>query len=164
MNFEQDLQKILEYLPVTNQKPDSDEAERFDLLTANFNTKQKFRQTMMFSATMPVEVERIARLYLRRPATVLIGSAGKPVDRVEQRVYMISENEKGNRLMKILNDKDFVPPVLIFVNQKKGAHSLCLSVCVRLSVCLSAFPSVRLLYVMCANLIISLDVFCFSRS
>ena len=38
----------------------------------------------MFTATMPPAVERLARTYLRRPAIVYIGSAGKPTERVEQ--------------------------------------------------------------------------------
>lgn len=48
----------------------------------------------MFTATMPVAVERLARTYLRRPAIVYIGSAGKPIERVSQVVYLIKENEK----------------------------------------------------------------------
>jgi len=48
----------------------------------------------MFTATMPPAVERLARTYLRRPAIIYIGSAGKPHERVEQIIYMVSEKEK----------------------------------------------------------------------
>lgn len=48
-------------------------------------------QTVMFTATMPPAVERLARTYLRRPAVVYIGSIGKPTERTEQIVYMVSE-------------------------------------------------------------------------
>lgn len=48
----------------------------------------------MFTATMPPAVERLARSYLRRPSIVYIGSAGKPVERVEQIVYLVTENVK----------------------------------------------------------------------
>lgn len=48
----------------------------------------------MFTATMPPAVERLARSYLRRPAVVYIGSAGKPHERVEQKVFLMSESEK----------------------------------------------------------------------
>ena len=51
-------------------------------------------QTVIFTATMPPAVERLARSYLRRPAVVYIGSAGKPIERVKQIVYLIKENEK----------------------------------------------------------------------
>lgn len=43
---------------------------------------------------MPPAVERLARSYLRRPAVVYIGSAGKPHERVEQKVFLMSESEK----------------------------------------------------------------------
>lgn len=68
MDFEPDVQKILEFMPVTNLKPDTDEAEDSRTLMQNFYTKKKYRQTVMFTATMPVAVERLARTYLRRPA------------------------------------------------------------------------------------------------
>ena len=44
MGFEPDVQKILEYLPVTNLKPDNEDAEDIEKMLANFNTTQKYRQ------------------------------------------------------------------------------------------------------------------------
>lgn len=45
MGFEPDVQKILEYIPVTNQKPDTDEAEDPEKMTLNFESgKHKYRQ------------------------------------------------------------------------------------------------------------------------
>ncbi|CAG9110957.1 unnamed protein product [Plutella xylostella] len=123
MGFEPDVQKILEYMPVSNIKPDSDAAEDASILLANYNSKKKFRQTVMFTATMPPAVERLARTYLRRPAIVYIGSIGKPVDRTEQVVFMIGENEKRRKLTEILQ-RGVEPPIIIFVNQKKGADVL----------------------------------------
>ena len=52
------------------------------------------QQTVMFTATMPPAVERLARTFLRRPTVVYIGNIGKPVERVEQIVYMLTESEK----------------------------------------------------------------------
>ena len=49
-----------------------------------FETREKYRQTVMFTATMSPAIERLARQYLRRPAVVHIGSVGKPTERVEQ--------------------------------------------------------------------------------
>ncbi|ESO02545.1 hypothetical protein HELRODRAFT_106716 [Helobdella robusta] len=123
MGFEPDVQNILKYLPVSNQKPDNEDAEDEEKLKANFNTKNKFRQTVMFTATMPTAVERLARSYLRRPAVVYIGSIGKPIESVEQIVYMLSEQEKRKKLLAILNE-GIEPPIIIFVNQKKGADVL----------------------------------------
>ncbi|XP_060516505.1 probable ATP-dependent RNA helicase DDX23 [Cylas formicarius] len=123
LGFEPDVQKILEYMPVTNLKPDTEEAEDTKVLLANYNSKKKYRQTVMFTATMPPAVERLARTYLRRPAVVYIGSIGKPTERVEQIVHILGENDKRRKLMEYLS-KGFDPPIIIFVNQKKGADVL----------------------------------------
>lgn len=45
MGFEPDVQKILEHMPVSNQKPDTDEAEDPEKMLANFESgKHKYRQ------------------------------------------------------------------------------------------------------------------------
>ena len=123
MGFEADVQKILDHMPVSNLKPDTEEAEDETKLVENFKSKHKFRQTVMFTATMPPSVERLARSYLRRPAMVYIGAAGKPVERVEQIVHIVSEQEKRKKLVQVL-EGGVEPPVMIFVNQKKGADVL----------------------------------------
>lgn len=123
MGFEPDVQKILDHIPVTNQKPDCDEIEDKLVMKSNFLSKQKYRQTVMFTATMPPAVERLARTYLRRPAVVYIGSAGKPIERVKQIVYLIKENEKKKKLLSILGE-GFQAPIIVFVNQKKGCDVL----------------------------------------
>lgn len=48
MGFEADVQKILEYMPVTNLKPDTEEAEDDKFLLANYNSKNKYRQVCFF--------------------------------------------------------------------------------------------------------------------
>ncbi|XP_052807369.1 probable ATP-dependent RNA helicase DDX23 [Mya arenaria] len=123
MGFEPDVQQILEYLPVTNLKPDTEDAEDHEKMLANFNTTQKYRQTVMFTATMPPSVEKLARKYLRRPAVVYIGSVGNPTERTEQIVYMLNHQDKRKKLLEILQ-AGLDPPVLIFVNQKKGVDVL----------------------------------------
>ncbi|KAJ8654783.1 hypothetical protein O0I10_009504 [Lichtheimia ornata] len=117
MGFEADVNFILDALPVSNVKPEDEQEQE-----AN---GRKYRQTTMFSATMPPAVERLAKKYLRRPAVVTIGTAGQAVETVEQRVEMINdENKKKNRLLEILNSGAFEPPIIIFVNQKKGVDVL----------------------------------------
>lgn len=74
---------------------------------------------MMFSATMPAGVERLSRKYLRRPAYVIIGEAGKAADRIEQRVqFCHNENDKLRQLTTALTEGPR-PPIIIFVNRKK---------------------------------------------
>ena len=46
---------------------------------------------VMFTATMPPAVERLARNYLRRPVVVNIGTVGRPVERTEQVTYSVTE-------------------------------------------------------------------------
>ncbi|RKO92520.1 P-loop containing nucleoside triphosphate hydrolase protein [Blyttiomyces helicus] len=125
MGFETDVNFILDALPVSNVKPDTDEAEDPDALRAALNQSEKFRQTVMFSATMPSAVERLAKRYLRRPAVVTIGTAGQVVDTIEQRIEFISdENRKKSRLLEILEGSKYEPPIIVFVNQKKGCDVL----------------------------------------
>ncbi|KAK6014243.1 helicase protein, partial [Ostertagia ostertagi] len=45
----------------------------------------------MFTATMSPAIERLARAYLRRPAVVHIGSAGRPTERVEQVLDLLAK-------------------------------------------------------------------------
>jgi ATP-dependent RNA helicase DDX23/PRP28 len=123
MGFEGDVQKILGHLPVTNEKPDTDDAEDPEKLMAKFGTRDRYRQTAMFTATMPPAVERLARSYLRRPAVVYIGTIGKPVDRVEQIVHIVTEPQKRKKMVELLRS-GIDPPVIIFVNQKKGCDVL----------------------------------------
>jgi ATP-dependent RNA helicase DDX23/PRP28 len=61
MGFEPDVQKILEHMPVSNAKPDNELAENASVLLENLKSKNKYRQTVMFTATMPPAVERLAR-------------------------------------------------------------------------------------------------------
>lgn len=44
MGFEPDVQRILEFLPVTNLKPDTDDAENPDVIAQNLMSKDKYRQ------------------------------------------------------------------------------------------------------------------------
>ena len=48
---------------------------------------------------------------------------GKPTERVEQIVHIVSESEKRKKLLQLLSS-GLDPPVIIFVNQKKGADVL----------------------------------------
>ncbi|KWU44258.1 DEAD-domain-containing protein [Rhodotorula sp. JG-1b] len=136
LGFEDVLNFILDSLPVSNLKPDSAEAEDAEKMTMTLSAPQGqegevlpslalYRQTVMFSATMPPAVERLTKKYLRRPAIVTIGVAGQAVDTVDQRVEMInSEEKKKARLLDILGNGGFEPPMIVFVNQKKGADVL----------------------------------------
>jgi len=123
--FEEPLTKILDAMPLTNEKPDTDEAENPQTMSQSLfdsdNRRIRYRQTMMYTATMPPLVERIAKKYLRRPAIVTIGNAGEAVDTVEQRVEFVQgEDKRKRRLQEILNSGQFKPPIIVFVNIKRN--------------------------------------------
>ncbi|KAK0731761.1 P-loop containing nucleoside triphosphate hydrolase protein [Lasiosphaeris hirsuta] len=119
--FEEPLTKILDAMPVTNEKPDTDDAENPQLMSRYLGGKDRYRQTMMYTATMPPIVEKIAKKYLRRPAIVTIGNAGEAVDTVEQRVeFVAGEDKRKKRLQEILASNQFKPPIIVFVNIKRN--------------------------------------------
>jgi ATP-dependent RNA helicase DDX23/PRP28 len=125
LGFEEPVNKILDALPVTNEKPDTEEAENPRAMTQQLGGRNRYRQTMMYTATMPVAVERIARKYLRRPAIITIGGVGEAVDTVEQRVELIpGEDKRKKRLAEILSSGDFRPPIIVFVNIKRNCDAI----------------------------------------
>jgi ATP-dependent RNA helicase DDX23/PRP28 len=125
LGFEESVNKILDALPVTNEKPDTEEAEDAQMMQRYLGGRDRYRQTMMYTATMPPLVERIAKKYLRRPAIVTIGNAGEAVDTVEQRVEFISgEDRRKKRLQEILASGAFGPPIIVFVNIKRNCDAV----------------------------------------
>lgn len=74
---------VLDAMPASNMKPEAEDG----VLEEN----RVYRTTYMFSATMPPPVERLARKYMRRPAVINIGSAGKATTNVTQKVRMMSK-------------------------------------------------------------------------
>ncbi|KAK1973117.1 DEAD/DEAH box helicase [Colletotrichum sublineola] len=125
LGFEESVNKILDALPVSNEKPDTDDAENAQLMQKYLGATDRYRQTMMYTATMPPTVEKIARKYLRRPAIVTIGNAGEAVETVEQRVEFVSgEDKKKKRLQEILGAGDFAPPIIVFVNIKRNCDAV----------------------------------------
>ncbi|ELU43883.1 pre-mRNA-splicing ATP-dependent RNA helicase PRP28 [Rhizoctonia solani AG-1 IA] len=124
LGFEADLTFILDALPAESLKVE-DEMDldgRHGVVRDSSGQKGKTRVTTLFSATMPPAVERLARKYLRRPAVITIGEAGRAVESVEQRVeFVIGDDKKKARLLDILNNGGFQPPIIVFVNQKKTA-------------------------------------------
>ncbi|KAK3077550.1 mRNA splicing protein prp28, partial [Coniosporium uncinatum] len=126
LGFEEPVNKILDALPVGNEKPDTEDAEDAAAMSRVLGGgREKYRQTMMYTATMPSAVERIARKYLRRPAIVTIGNVGEAVETVEQRVEFVSgEDKKKKRLQEILQSGEFRPPIIVFVNIKRNCDAV----------------------------------------
>ncbi|KAG8748691.1 mRNA splicing protein prp28 [Ceratobasidium sp. 414] len=124
LGFEPDLTFILDALPAESLKAEDemDVDGKPGLVLDQSGQKGKTRVTTLFSATMPPAVERLARKYLRKPAVITIGEAGRAVESVEQRVeFVIGDEKKKMRLLDILNNGGFQAPIIVFVNQKKTA-------------------------------------------
>jgi ATP-dependent RNA helicase RhlE len=81
------------------------------------------RQTMLFSATMPPEIEALGQQFLRDPARVKAPQAGITADKVTQHVTLLAEGEKRNRLCDILREQA-TEQALIFVRTKRRADAL----------------------------------------
>lgn len=83
----------------------------------------KRRQTLMFSATFPKEVESLARRFQYQPSMVQIGRRSNPADTVAQCVYEVQGHLKGLLLLELLKQPKF-KRVLVFVRMKDGADRL----------------------------------------
>jgi len=85
------------------------------------------RQTMMFTATMDKEVEKVIRESMRDPVRIQIGQRGAPAQRAEQRLYAVHEEERTPLLLKLLRGNGD-SRTLIFVRTKRGVDRLIRSV------------------------------------
>ena len=81
------------------------------------------RQTLLFSATMPVLMEKLAAAFLKNPRKVQVSVSGKTVDKVVQKICFIAKSEKSNFLLEHLSShQDSL--ALVFVRTKSGAEKL----------------------------------------
>ncbi len=87
----------------------------------------KHRVTAMFSATMPAEVEQMAKRYLRHPAVVSVGDkdSRNNVRIVQKILYLGSPSKKEDALRRLVQDPRFLrEKVIVFVNEKKHADGV----------------------------------------
>lgn len=82
------------------------------------------RQTMLFSATMPDEIAKLAQNILVDPERIAIVPVEKTVDAIDQKLYFVTKKNKTSLLLHILENKD-VTSALIFTRTKHGANKLC---------------------------------------
>lgn len=81
------------------------------------------RQTLLFSATMPAEVAKLANDILDKPKRVEIAAKTVAVDRIEQKVHHLSVAQKGERLVELLGASGF-ERVIVFTRTKRGADKV----------------------------------------
>ena len=97
MGFHDDIMKIIQYLPVQ-------------------------RQNLLFAATMPEEIRKLARKVLHEPVEVNI-ALSKPVDNVLQVAYAVYETQKLPLTMHLLKDRD-LKSVIVFCSTKASTKQL----------------------------------------
>jgi ATP-dependent RNA helicase RhlE len=81
------------------------------------------RQTLLFSATMPPELNQVAREALREPARVDLAPPSRPAAGITQAVYPVPRNLKTELLDEILSAID-VRSMIVFTRTKHGADRL----------------------------------------
>lgn len=82
----------------------------------------KERQTMLFSATMPEEITKIARHHMKAPTRVEVARAGTAAANVEQEVFIVAKTDKTRLLGELL--KQYQGTVLVFSRTKHGAKKI----------------------------------------
>jgi ATP-dependent RNA helicase RhlE len=81
------------------------------------------RQTMLFSATMPKDVEEIANAILTHPIRIAVTPVETTVEAIDQFVYHVGKKNKNALLTQLLEDKSVVS-ALVFSRTKHGANKI----------------------------------------
>lgn len=98
MNFYDDIQKIITYLP-------------------------NLEQTLMFSATMAPKIEKLARQILKDPVRISLEVA-KPAENIEQEAYLVEERHKVELITKVINRYQQFESIIIFTSTKKKVSEI----------------------------------------
>jgi ATP-dependent RNA helicase RhlE len=81
------------------------------------------RQTMMFSATMPTEIRRLADQWLDRPSEVHVAPIASTPRRIAQSVYYLSQKDKAETLTRFFTGASR-GKTLVFSRTKRGADKI----------------------------------------
>jgi ATP-dependent RNA helicase RhlE len=95
MGFINDVKKIIEKLP-------------------------SYRQTLLFSATMPSEITKLANSILTNPVKIEVSPEQKTVEAVKQAVYFVTKSDKKKLLIHLLKNEN-IESALVFTRTKRSA-------------------------------------------
>lgn len=80
------------------------------------------RQTLMFSATLPSNIEKLSKKYLRNPERVSISVAEQAAPKIKQETIQTAVSEKFSHLQKQLQQRE--GSIIVFVKTKRNADRL----------------------------------------
>ena len=84
---------------------------------------KKQRQTLFFSATFNDDVMRLAQSWTIQPEHIVIEPESVATDTVDQKFWLLSNNEKEHSLLKLLNSQK-LEQAIVFTNRRDETHSL----------------------------------------
>lgn len=84
------------------------------------------RQTLLFSATMPAPIQKLAEAFMTNPKTVAVAAQASPAETVAQNLMMLgSGRDKERTLLKLIRDEATgVVNAFVFCNRKKDVGTL----------------------------------------
>lgn len=94
-----------------------------DIETILSATNKDTRQTILFSATFSSDIRKLARQYMRDPLQIEVESAEMTADNIEQRYYLVREEDKVAALSRLL-EVESIQNALIFTRTKVGSAEL----------------------------------------
>lgn len=81
------------------------------------------RQTILFSATMPLEIQQLSDKLLNQPVKIAVTPPATTVDRIQQFLYYTEKQHKPSLLLHVLKDGD-IKTALVFARTKYGADKI----------------------------------------
>ncbi len=83
----------------------------------------KKRQSLLFSATIPPEIDRLSRAMLKDPVQIKIGGGRMPAETINHTIYPVDDRQKFDLLVALLERLDY-HSVLVFTRTKIGADTI----------------------------------------
>ena len=81
------------------------------------------RQTLLFSATMPMAIRELAETFLTKPKYVSVTPVSSTAETVNQKIYFVGKEDKRKLLYHIIRN-DNINNVLVFTRTKHGADNV----------------------------------------
>jgi len=85
-------------------------------------TVPRKHQTLLFSATLPGNILRLAETYLNNPERISAGSTSMPIEKIKQEVLKVKSGDKYNQLIKEIYVRK--GSILIFVKTRRNAEKM----------------------------------------